>query len=118
MKLTIWLERRVLPEKLIGISEKLMEMDVETDPSYAGWSPGSTSVSGFAREATYWKNLRVAAGKESPIEPTWRTATNRPSLEAKFIIQTFMKRQKEGLGDGWTEKIGYDQISELVSRKE
>ncbi|KAJ3496635.1 hypothetical protein NLG97_g2514 [Lecanicillium saksenae] len=110
-------ERRVLPQKLLAISEKLLEMEVEADPAYAGWSPGSTTVSGFGREATYWKQIRSNAGKEAPVEPTWRTATNRPGLDGKFIVQTFMKRQ-QGLGDDWTEKKGYDQVTELVLRKD
>ncbi|KAJ6782091.1 hypothetical protein PWT90_06216 [Aphanocladium album] len=110
-------ERRVLPQKLLPISEKLLEMEVEADPTYAGWSPGSTTVSGFGREVTYWKHIRSNAGKEAPVEPAWRTATNRPGLDGKFIIQTFMKRQ-QGLGEDWTEKKGYDQVTDLVQRKE
>lgn len=92
-------------------------MDVEADPSYVGCYPGSVSVSGFGREVTYWKHIRSNAGKEAPAEPVWRTATNRPGLDGKFVLQTFMKRQ-QGLGDDWTEKKGYDQVSELVLRKE
>lgn len=92
-------------------------MDVAADPSYEGWSPGSTTVSGFGREVTYWKNIGSNARKEPEAEPTWRTATNRPGLDAKFIVQTFMNRQR-GLGHGWTERKGYDQVSELVLRKE
>lgn len=92
-------------------------MDVEADPSYVGWYPGSVSVSGFGREVTYWKHIRSNTGKEAPAEPVWRTATNRPGLDGKSVLQTFMKRQ-QGLGDDWTEKKGYDQVSELVLRKE
>jgi hypothetical protein len=107
----------VLPQKLLGIAEKFLEMEVEADPSYAGWSPGSTTVAGFGREVTYWKYINSNIGNEAPPEPTWRTATNRAGLDGKFIVQTFMNRQK-GLGDDWTEKKGLDQVSDLVLRKE
>ena len=95
----------------MGVAGRLLEIDVETDPRNTGWSPGSTSLAGFARELTFWRTSDVLAARK---EPTWARGAAGPPLTLQFVAKRWSAIRKDGLGSDWTEKKGYDQLRELI----
>jgi len=93
----------------------VLEVDVEADPKYAGWSPGSTSLLGFAREVTFW---RLLGKKAERSDKEWRRATNPPALSSEFVSKRWKAIVKDGLGKDWTERKGYDDVRALVGPSE
>jgi hypothetical protein len=91
-----------------------MELDIETDPKYSGWAPGSTSVSGFAREFTQW----CAADEEYMMQRIWVRAFPVPNVSRDTITARWDEIFQHGLGQNWTEKQGYEQVRRLVGPTE
>lgn len=102
-------------DSLIGVSSNLLEMEVVGDREYAGWSPGSVSLTGFAREATFWKRLPELEKRENP--PSWQRVTSK-QLHTDFIDKRWKTLVEEGLGDNFTDRKGYEQVRELIGPSE
>jgi hypothetical protein len=100
-----------MPPSLLSLATNILEVDVEADPRYAGWSPGSTSVSGFAREITFWRQMDHDT---KTIQPRWRRFSNTPSLTSTFVFDRWKALMKDGLGKDWTARKGYDQVRDLL----
>ncbi|KAK4141492.1 prion-inhibition and propagation-domain-containing protein [Dichotomopilus funicola] len=100
-----------IPDSILGVAKNVLEVDVAADPRYAGWSPGSTSLTGFAREMTFW---RQAVKEVEQSQKGWLRATNTPALTSNFALQRWNSTMKNGLGEDWTEKKGHDQLRELL----
>lgn len=100
-----------ISEPVLGISDNLLELDIGADPKFAGWSPGCTSLTNFARELTFWRKFGTGA---NVTERTWMRATSPPSLTTDFVVQRGNAMTQSGLGKDWTEKRGYEQVRELV----
>ena len=85
------------------------------DPEYAGWSPGSTSLAGYAREITYWRREKQGG---QPLARTWLRASLGPSISKDFLVMRWEELLLHGLGEGWTEKQGYERVRELIGQSE
>lgn len=94
----------------MSIAGKFLETDVEADKKYAGWSPGSTSLTGFGREVSFWKS---ASKSDNKIEPRW-SRTKSKVLSSQFVDQRWREIVKDGLGEDFTDKKGYDKLRELI----
>ncbi|KAJ5151340.1 uncharacterized protein N7482_010592 [Penicillium canariense] len=105
---------RYIPDNISRVADKLLEVSVDADRKYAGWSPGSTSLTGFAREATFWNR---ASELENRVDPSWKR-TKSKQLYTSFIHQRWKKIVAEGLGDDFTDRKGYDQLEELLGPSE
>lgn len=90
-------------------------MDVVGDRKYAGWSPGSVSLIGFARDATFWKRTPELEKRAKP--PSWQRVTSK-QLHSDFIDKRWKKLVEEGLGDDFTGRVGYEQVRELIGPSE
>ncbi|GKT57156.1 TPR domain containing protein [Colletotrichum tofieldiae] len=101
---------RSLSEAIIPVADSLLRIDAEADPMYAGWSPGSTSLTGFSRELNFWRRVDDLAD----AEPSWTRTSNIISLHSDFILERWKAIVKDGLGNDWTEKKGYDAVRELL----
>jgi hypothetical protein len=55
-----------ISDLVANVAENLLEVDIAADRKYAGWSPGSVSLTGFARETTFW---RKAPKLEKGVKP-------------------------------------------------
>ncbi|OBT62208.1 hypothetical protein VE03_08056 [Pseudogymnoascus sp. 23342-1-I1] len=97
-----------------GIADKLFEVDVSADRKHAGWSPGSTSLFGFARETTYWKAVAETGEKENP---GWHRVRNI-SVRSDFVAARWKESVEEGLGEDFTDRKGYDKVVELIGPTE
>ncbi|KFY47226.1 hypothetical protein V494_00090 [Pseudogymnoascus sp. VKM F-4513 (FW-928)] len=97
-----------------SIADKLFEIDPSADRKYAGWSPGSTSLTGFARETTYWK---AEAEPDKKEYPSWHRARSI-GLPQSFIYTRWKESVEEGLGEGFTDRKGYDRVLELIGPSE
>lgn len=104
-----------IPASILPVARGLVEIDVEADPNYAGWSSGSTSLAGFAREATFWREFHTETER---TERHWVRAADRPSIKAEFLKKRWAELAKNGLGKDWTEKKGYHQVRELTGPSE
>ncbi|KAK2018744.1 hypothetical protein LZ32DRAFT_653516 [Colletotrichum eremochloae] len=102
---------RSLPGPVIPVADGLLRMDVEADPMYAGWSPGSTSLTGFSRELNFWRKVDAL---EKTTEPSWTRTSNIVPLSSDLILKRWVAIVKDGLGNSWTEKKGYDSVRELL----
>ncbi|KAJ5369216.1 uncharacterized protein N7496_008976 [Penicillium cataractarum] len=98
-------------DAMFGVAESFLEVDVVSDRKYAGWSPGSVSLIGFAREATFWK--RAGELEKKPNPPSWYRVNSKP-LSQDFLDKRWRQLVKEGLGDDFTDKKGYEQVLELL----
>lgn len=102
-------------EPLLSVAENLLEVDVVGDRKYAGWSPGSVSLTGFARDATFWKRAPELEKRAKP--PSWQRVTSK-QLHSDFIDKRWKKLVEEGLGDDFTGRVGYEQVRELIGPSE
>ncbi|SPN96524.1 uncharacterized protein DNG_00050 [Cephalotrichum gorgonifer] len=100
-------ELRFLPETISPFARSLLEVDIEADAKYAGWSPGSTSLSGFCQDLTLWRNLHNLGPK---AEPTWERTGDVVALSTAFVLERWNAIAKNGLGEDWTEQKGYDAV--------
>ncbi|KAL4994247.1 prion-inhibition and propagation-domain-containing protein [Aspergillus recurvatus] len=82
---------------------------------YAGWSPGSTSLTGFAREMTLWKGLAESGSSDEPLR-TWRR-TGSITLHSDFIDKKWSEILN-GLGEDFTNKKGFDKVRELIGQSD
>lgn len=100
-----------IPDIISGVAESVLEVDVVSDRKYAGWSPGSVSLAGFAREATFWKRARELEKKANP--PSWYRVTSK-RLFTDFLDKRWRQLVQDGLGDDFTDSKGYEQVRELL----
>ncbi|KAL2865213.1 prion-inhibition and propagation-domain-containing protein [Aspergillus lucknowensis] len=99
------------PESVSAIAEPFLELEINTDAKYTGWSPGSTSLAGFAREITLWKKIAKPASSDKP-PPTWHAAQSK-SLTSDAIDSQW-NQIREGLGEDFTDRKGFDTVRELI----
>lgn len=104
----------LIPDRVIPVADSLLEIDVIADPRYAGWSPGSTSLAGYARELTFWR--REERGVE-PTSQTWMRSSPSPGHSKAFLLSRW-EEIVDGSGKDWTEKKSYEQIRELIGPSE
>jgi hypothetical protein len=90
-------------------------VDVIGDRKHAGWSPGSVSFNGFARETTFWKRAPELQKRANP--PSWQRVTSK-QISSDFLDKRWKQVVQEGLGDDFTEKKGYEQVRELIGPSE
>ncbi|KAJ0161137.1 hypothetical protein CTA2_6706, partial [Colletotrichum tanaceti] len=102
---------RFLPASIVPVADSVFEIDVEADSGYAGWSPGSTSLTGFSREINYWR--KVEDSTERPPEPSWQRTSDTIPLKSDFILKRWKAVEKDGLGSDWTEQKGYNSVREM-----
>lgn len=105
----------LVTDLLIPVAGSLLEIDVIADPKYAGWSPGSTSLAGYAREISFWR--REARGVE-PTKQTWMRASPSPGHSKTFLLSRWEEIVMHGFGTDWTEKESYEQVRELIGLSE
>lgn len=104
----------VIPDSLLDVAGELLERDVRSDPKYVGWSPGSTSLSGFAREINFWRGVAREASGGVMTELQWKSVPmGQPSHSISYVRERW-KEVLDGLGDDWTEREGYKRVRELV----
>ncbi|KAK4248289.1 small s protein-like protein [Corynascus novoguineensis] len=109
---------RFISEPILKVAESLLEVDVAADPKYAGWAPGSTSLTGFAREITYWSICRLAKCGGLPSIKVWWRVTDRPTINGNLILERWKSLVREGLGKDWTERKGHDEVRDLCGPSE
>ncbi|TQN72551.1 Heterokaryon incompatibility protein S, partial [Colletotrichum shisoi] len=102
---------RFLPTSIIPVADSVFEIDVEADPGYAGWSPGSASLTGFSRELNFWR--KVEDSTERPSEPSWQRTSDTIPLKSDFILERWKAVVNDGLGSDWTEQKGYNSVREI-----
>ncbi|OKO98068.1 hypothetical protein PENSUB_9648 [Penicillium subrubescens] len=102
-------------ESISGFAESLLEAEVVGDRKYAGWSPGSVSLTGFARDSSFWKRASELEKRAKP--PSWHRVTSK-QLHSDFIDKRWKKLVEEGLGPEFKEKEGYEQVRELIGPSE
>ncbi|KAL6232370.1 hypothetical protein BDW75DRAFT_243010 [Aspergillus navahoensis] len=90
-----------VPESISAIADPILELEFDADRKYGGWSPGSTSVTGFTRDVTLWKIVAKAESSDKP-PPVW-VHTQSKSLQSDFIDQRW-GGILEGLGDDFTDR--------------
>jgi hypothetical protein len=98
------------------VASRLLETDVELDRRYAGWSPGSTSLSGFAAELTFWRKVETEPPGDK-LERNWVRASNTPSLQGELLVDLWRKRLN-GLGKDWNEGEGRNDLKTLIGESE
>jgi hypothetical protein len=97
------------------VAKNILEVDVEADAKYAGWSPGSTSLTGWAAELSFWREM----GKQPErFQRNWRRVSGKPSLSSDFVHKRWKAITRDGLGEDWTEKRGFEQVRQLVGPSE
>ncbi|KAK6226119.1 TPR domain containing protein [Colletotrichum tabaci] len=102
---------RFLPASIIPVADSVFEIDVEADSGYAGWSPGSASLTGFSRELNFWR--KVEDSTERPPEPSWQRTSDTIPLKSDFILKRWKAVVNNGLGSDWTEQKGYNSVREI-----
>ncbi|KAF7172147.1 hypothetical protein CNMCM5623_004401 [Aspergillus felis] len=110
----IFEEFQFFPEAVLSIADDLLEADVAGDKKYAGWSPGSTSLTGFAREISLWQ---IAHSIRKKDELKWSRTKTKPLL-SQFVDQRWREIVKDGLGEDFTDKKGYERLRELIGPAE
>jgi hypothetical protein len=103
-----------VPASVIPVAGSLLEVDVMADPQYAGWSPGSTSLAGYARETTFWRRLERGA---QPHSRTWLRVSPGPSHSTESLIALW-EDVRDGFGENWTEMESYNQVRALIGPSE
>jgi hypothetical protein len=103
-----------VPESVIPVAGSLLEVDVMADSQYAGWSPGSTSLAGYAREATFWRRVEHGA---LPHTRTWLRISPGPSHSTESLIARW-EDTRDGFGEGWTGMESYQQVRALIGPSE
>jgi hypothetical protein len=98
----------------LSIADELLEADVAGDKKYAGWSPGSTSLTGFARELSLWQMAHSIREKD---EPRWSRTKTKPLL-SQFVDQRWREIVKNGLGEDFTDQKGYERLQEIIGPAE
>ncbi|KAH7270926.1 prion-inhibition and propagation-domain-containing protein [Fusarium solani] len=106
---------RFIPDSILDVAKNILEVDVEADAKYAGWSPGSTSLTGWAAELSFWREM----GKQPErFQRNWRRVSGKPSLSSDFVHKRWKAITRDGLGEDWTEKRGFEQVRQLVGPSE
>jgi hypothetical protein len=72
-------------------------------------------LTGFAREATFWKRTSELEKRGRP--PSWHRVTSK-QLHSDFIDKRWKKLVEDGLGGDFTDKEGYEQVRELIGPSE
>ena len=103
-----------VPASIIPVAGSLLEVDVMADSQYAGWSPGSTSLTGYAREMTFWRRVERRA---QPQSRTWLRVSPGPSHLTESLIARW-EDIRDGFGESWTEMESYQQVRELIGPSE
>lgn len=98
----------------MSIADDLLEADVAGDKKYAGWSPGSTSLTGLAREISLWQTAHSIRKKD---ELRWSRTKTKPLL-SQFVDQRWREIVRDGLGEDFTDKKGYESLRELIGPTE
>ncbi|KAF4201959.1 hypothetical protein CNMCM8927_000873 [Aspergillus lentulus] len=89
-----------------NVAENLLGVDIAAGRKYAGWSPRSVSLTGFAREATFWRKAPELEKRVKP--PIWQRVTSK-QIRSDFINKRWKKLVEEGLDD-FTGQKGYEQV--------
>ena len=103
-----------VPTSIMPVAGSILEVDVMADPQYAGWSPGSTSLAGYAREMTFWR--RVKRGAQPPGR-TWLRVSPGPSHSVELLIARW-EETRDGFGESWGEMESYQQVRALIGPSE
>lgn len=103
-----------LPESLIPVAESVLDVDMLANPKYAGWSPGSTSLEGYAREISFWRREKQGA---KPNHKTWLRASLNPAVQ-KADILSYWEEVRDGFSEDWTDEKIYKRVRDLVGPSE
>jgi hypothetical protein len=103
-----------VPASVIPVAGSLLEVDMMADSQYAGWSPGSTSLAGYARETTFWRRLQRGA---QPHSRTWLRVSPGPRHSTESLIARW-EDTRDGFGESWTEMESYQQVRALIGPSE
>jgi hypothetical protein len=58
-----------ISDLVANAAENLLEVDIAADRKYGRWSPGSVSLTGFAREATIWRKAPELEKRVKVLDP-------------------------------------------------
>ena len=103
---------RTISDSIPNVTDNLLATNVEADPKYAGWSPGSTSLVGFAREVSFWRNVDSIRS-----EPTWERTRRSPNVRFKTLVGWW---NDVAIGDwgNWPEKERYERVRNILGPSE
>lgn len=101
-------------DSLLPVADSHLEIDVIADPKHAGWSPGSTSLAGYAREITFWRRDKYNV---DPYKKSWSRVGFQGPVSKDFILSCW-EEMKDGFKEDWTEKDSHDLIRELIGPSE